>query len=42
MAEYERQTGKKADLFEGSSDGAWHVGTALVAPGRETDRAGPN
>jgi L-arabinokinase len=30
MAEYERQTGKKAELFEGSSDGAWHVGTAVA------------
>ena len=27
---YERQTGGKAELFNGSSPGAWHTGTAVV------------
>jgi galactokinase len=31
MREYEGQTGKKPQLFEGSSNGAWHVGTALLS-----------
>jgi L-arabinokinase len=30
MGSYERETGKKPELFEGSSDGAWAVGTAVV------------
>jgi L-arabinokinase len=30
MREYEKQTGRKPELFSGSSPGAWHVGTALV------------
>jgi galactokinase len=30
MEEYEKQTGRKPELFEGSSPGAWHVGTTLV------------
>ncbi|HWE93127.1 MAG TPA: hypothetical protein VG269_04070 [Tepidisphaeraceae bacterium] len=30
MAEYEKQTSRKPELLEGSSSGAWHVGTALV------------
>jgi L-arabinokinase len=29
MAEYERETGRRPELFEGSSDGAWHVGTSF-------------
>jgi hypothetical protein len=31
MGEYERQTGRKPTLFEGSSDGAWEVGTTLLS-----------
>jgi L-arabinokinase len=30
MASYERQSGKKPNLFAGSSPGAWHVGTAVL------------
>jgi len=30
MSEYQRQTEKKADLFEGTSPGAWEVGTEVV------------
>ncbi len=30
MAEYERQTARKPELFAGSSPGAWHVGTVVV------------
>jgi L-arabinokinase len=30
MEEYQRQTGKPAELFDGTSPGAWHVGTAVV------------
>jgi galactokinase len=31
MAEYEMRTGKKPEAFTGTSDGAWRVGTAIVA-----------
>jgi galactokinase len=31
MSEYQRQTGNSADLFAGSSPGAWQLGTARVA-----------
>jgi L-arabinokinase len=30
MDEYRRRTGKAAELFDGTSPGAWHVGTAVV------------
>jgi L-arabinokinase len=30
-ATYERQTGKKAEVFWGTSEGAWAVGTAVVS-----------
>jgi L-arabinokinase len=30
MSEYERQTGKRAELLSGTSPGAWRVGTALA------------
>jgi L-arabinokinase len=30
MSEYQRQTEKKADLFEGTSPGAWEVGTEVA------------
>lgn len=30
LIDYERQTGRKPQLFDGSSPGAWHVGTAEV------------
>lgn len=30
MAEYEKQTGRKPELFAGSSPGAWHVGTVTL------------
>lgn len=30
LAEYTRQTGKKPELFTGSSDGAWHSGTEIA------------
>jgi L-arabinokinase len=30
MEEYRRPTGKAAELFDGTSPGAWHVGTAVV------------
>jgi len=30
MAEYQKQTGTTPELFTGSSDGAWKVGTAVV------------
>jgi len=30
VAEYEKQTGRQADVLAGSSPGAWHVGTAWV------------
>jgi hypothetical protein len=29
VAEYEKQTGRKAEVFTGTS-GAWHVGTSVV------------
>src|SRR5205823_3424477 len=29
MQEYDKQTGRTPELFEGSSQGAWHLGTAL-------------
>lgn len=29
-AEYERQTGRKAEIFAGTSPGAWHVGTMVT------------
>jgi L-arabinokinase len=31
MADYEKQTGKKPELFSGSSDGAWKAGTKVVS-----------
>ena len=30
LGEYERRTGKRPELFTGSSPGAWHLGTAVV------------
>ncbi len=30
LVEYQKQTGHKPELLEGSSPGAWHVGTAVV------------
>jgi galactokinase len=30
MAEYEKQTGKSPEAFTGTSDGAWHCGTAVA------------
>jgi L-arabinokinase len=30
VAEYEKRTGHKADVFTGTSDGAWALGTAIV------------
>ena len=30
MCEYEKQSGNKPELLDGSSAGAWHAGTALV------------
>ena len=30
MAEYERQSGKKPELFQGSSAGAWTTGTSVI------------
>jgi L-arabinokinase len=30
LADYERSTGRKPELFVGSSPGAWHAGTALA------------
>ena len=30
LNQYERQSGKKPELFAGSSPGAWHTGTAVV------------
>jgi galactokinase len=30
LVEYEKQTGRKPELLDGTSPGAWHVGTALV------------
>jgi L-arabinokinase len=30
VAEYQRRTGKPAELFTGTSPGAWHVGTEVV------------
>jgi len=30
MAEYQRETGRTPELFDGTSPGAWHVGTAVV------------
>jgi L-arabinokinase len=30
VAEYGRRTGKSAELFTGTSPGAWHVGTEVV------------
>jgi L-arabinokinase len=36
MSQYEGETGKQAELFEGSSDGAWHVGARLVSGGVNT------
>ena len=32
MAEYDRQTGRTPELFDGTSPGAWHVGTAVDRP----------
>ena len=30
MAEYEKGTGKRPELFAGTSPGAWHLGTVLI------------
>jgi len=30
MSEYEQRTGRKPELFSGTSPGAWHAGTAVV------------
>jgi L-arabinokinase len=32
LSEYEKQTSRKSEVFAGSSSGAWHVGTTVIAP----------
>jgi hypothetical protein len=31
MDEYRRRTGKVPELFDGTSPGAWHVGTSIIS-----------